>query len=538
MNTPVIAIGLDAMAPELVERWVADGSLPTLAKLFARGTYARQKNFGLYRTENSWLTLLHGCAAGSSHEWGHQDYSSGDYTVTERASYGFNRYPPFYALGDQYRVAIFDVPLTCMVPDVSGVQLLGWGTEVNQILRQSSPPGLMAEMIERHGRHPLYDTISNADDGTETLSYRIPCIYDVEKLRVIKDQLIAASQQRTAIIKDLMHAQHFDLVMCAYAEVHTAGHLFWHLSQPHPLADPLRQQAGSDFILEVLQAIDREIGELLEELPADAQLMIFSPHGMQANTLDLYSMLFLPELLYRWSSGAAALSYSPAGGPVPAPALGYRRHWREEVWDLRTAHGDRVLESPFEQEARKDPLDWDPGNWYCRQWPTLKAFTLPGYSEGLIRINVAGRDGPGGIAPEDFTQVCDNITRLVMEMVDARTGTPIAQEVVRVRTTPGDTGPDMSPADLMVLWKENLTTDVVEHPHHGRIGPAPFFRSGGHATEGFVLACGDGFGAGVRLPAISTEDLTATLLNRMGVAVPGHVEGMPLVFVQPHASAG
>ncbi|WP_053076668.1 alkaline phosphatase family protein [Caenimonas sp. SL110] len=526
MTAPVIAIGLDAMAPKLLERWVEEGKLPHLARLFGQGTYARQANFGLYRVENSWLTLLQGCSPETSHEWGHQDYKDdGGYNMVERASYQFTKYPPFYALPQGKRVAIFDLPLTRMVDGVDGVQLLGWGTEVNQILRQSSPPGLMAQLIAKHGRHPLYDTITNADDGSETLSYRIPSLYNSQTMREVRDQLVTAAGQRTAILKDLMAQERWDLLLAAYGEIHTAGHLFWHLSQPHALFDRMREQAGGDFLLDVAQAVDRGVGELVAAAPADTQIFIFSPHGMRSNTLDMSSMLFLPELIYRWSTGKPALCYQDIAEPIPEPSLGYSRHWREEVWGLRTPHGEQALESPLVQSERGDPLDWDPGNWFRPQWAGMRAFALPGYSEGLIRLNIAGRDGPDGIAPQDFTAVCDELRAVVAGLVDARTGKPLASKVLQVRQDAMDNNPDQSPADLMVQWREGVVTDVVEHPKYGRIGPVPFFRTGGHSTVGFMLAIGEGFGKGVRLPVVKTQDVTATLLQAMGGEVPAHIEG-------------
>ncbi|MCB2060014.1 MAG: alkaline phosphatase family protein [Novosphingobium sp.] len=528
MPASVIAIGLDALEPSVLETWIEEGKLPFLAQLSREGTYARQRNFSLYRTENSWLTLLQGCAPETGHEWGHQNYDAGTYAVDERAAYEFKLFPPFYALDSRRRIAVFDVPLTGLVPGVNGVQLLGWGTEVNQILRQSSPPGLMTELIGRHGRHPLYDTITNADDGSETLSYRIPCIYDIENMRAVKDKLLAAVRQRTAILRELLDAEAWDLLFCTYGEIHTAGHLFWHIGRDHPLCEPFREPAGSDFMLDILQEIDRNLASLLADTSRDTEVVIFSAHGMQANSLDLYAMMFLPELLYRWSTGIAAFEGADENGQPPAARLDYSRHWSEEIWDLRTAHGDAVLESPEEQERRGDPLYWDPGNWYQPEWHRMRAFTLPGYSEGLIRINVAGRDGDGGIPPEQFDATCNELIDLVRQLTDARTGKPIAQQIIRVRQSPWDQGEELSPADLMVLWNDELAADVAGHPRFGQIGPIPFFRSGGHASEGFVLARGPGFEQGLRLPAVDTADLTATLLDRLDIAVPDHIKGRPI----------
>lgn len=531
MARPVLVVGLDALSPSLLEQWMDHGELPVLAALARQGTYARQRNYSFYRTENSWLTLLHGCSPEISHEWGHQAYDAGSYRVIEWASYAFRKFPPFYALGDRKRVAVFDVPLTGLVDDVDGIQLLGWGTEVNQILRQSSPADLMAEMISRHGRHPLYDTITNADDGSETLSYRIPSIYDVHRLRRVRDQLLSAVRQRTAILREILRRDCWDLVFCAYGEIHTAGHLFWHVGRQHPIAEALLRQAGSDFMLDVMKGIDRALADLMDDVSGETDVYVLSPHGMQGNSLDLYSMVFLPELLYRWSSGKMAFKGARAGSALLPPRLDYSRHWRDEIWDLRTHHGEQVLESPLSQEARGDPLDWDPGNWYRPLWPKMRAFSLPGYSEGLVRLNVVGRDGPGGIAPGDFATTCDELTAIIDALTDARSGERMVERIVRVRNQPGLNSSTASSADLMVVWREGLVTDVVEHPHFGQIGPVPFFRTGGHATEGFVLARGAEFAPGERRAAVQTADVTATILHSMDISPPAHAQGTPMQTV-------
>ena len=43
--SPVIAIGLDAADPILVEQWMSEGRLPVLSRLRQSGTYARLANF-------------------------------------------------------------------------------------------------------------------------------------------------------------------------------------------------------------------------------------------------------------------------------------------------------------------------------------------------------------------------------------------------------------------------------------------------------------------------------------------------------------
>ena len=139
--------------------------------------------------------------------------------------------------------------------------------------------------------------------------------------------------------------------MCALNECHIAGHVFWHLSQRHPSAASCKHEVTGDYLREVLEAIDHGIGEIVDAAPAGSTVVVFS-HGMQANNLDLNSMLFLPELLQRWNSGRAALAEGDISGPVPPPRTDYRRHWREELWDLVTPYGRTALESPLVQAGR------------------------------------------------------------------------------------------------------------------------------------------------------------------------------------------
>ena len=523
MAHPLVAIGLDSFSPILLEIWIEQGKLPVLARLMREGTYARQRNFELYRTENSWLTLLQGCSPEFSQEWGHLSYSGSDHEAVEHAVYAFDRIPPFYARND-CRFVVFDLPLVGVADGVKGTQLFGWGAEANQISRQSDPPGAIEQIVARHGRHPLYDTITRDDDGSERLSYRIPSIYDVEALRDVRDKLVAAIRTRTRIISELIAAGDWDCLICAFGEIHTAGHLLWHSSQIHPLRDAMGDTFDADLFLEIAQEIDAAVGKLLALLPPDANLIVFSPHGMRPNSIDLNSMLFLPEMVYRWSSGKQAFRGHGGLGPPPPLRLDYRRHWREEVWAMRTEHGDAVLESPFAQEARADPLDWDPANWYRPLWPSMRAFCLPGYSEGLVRVNVAGRDGAGGVPPAGFSAVCDELAAMIGELVVGRTGEKAVAEIIRVRAE-ADEGENFSPADLIVRWRDEIVSDVMEHPALGRVGPAPFFRAGGHATKGFVLGVGNSFRPDHKLADVMTEDVTATIVDRLGISPWPHMTG-------------
>ncbi len=412
---------------------------------------------------------------------------------------------------------------------------MGWGTEANQCLRVSRPPELINDLIARHGLHPLFEDasskqVSGADDKETVLSYRIPNAYDVPALFDLADRLRTGARRRAQIIGDLLGRGPWDFLLGVFAETHTAGHLLWHLSREHPLKNLLTTPRADDPMLRVFQAVDEGVGEVLAHVPKDAYLVIFSTYGLFANVLDLPSMVFLPELLYRWNfPGETGLGSGGHGGRPPPPRTNYRAYWAEEVWNLRAQRTHQRLESPAEQERRGDPLYWQPANWYRPLWPDMKAFALPTYSEGLIRINVKGRDAAGQVDGDEFGQTCDALCEYLSGVTDARSGRPMVREIMRARRDPFDKDERGPAADLIVLWQEDEPTDVVEAPGAGRIGPMPYFRSGGHSSKGFVLARGPGIEPGSRLPETHAEDLTATFFNLVGQSPPKHVCGRPVI---------
>jgi len=551
MPNPVIAIGLDAAATPLIERWTAEGVLPTLAALRAQGAYAPVRAYPHHVGETPWTTFHTGCAPSTLGYWSPIRFQEGSYDLEEVGAYDYQEFPPFYALGDEYRVAIFDAPQTRVCDGVNGLQVLAWGAHSPQTASESSQPDLLHELIARHGNHPAL----NKDSAS---------IHDAEALRQLKVRLETGIARRSAICQDLLQRERWDLFLTVFDGFHSAGHYFWHLSDPN---HPLHRLAGSqhDLLRDVFVAADRAIGEVIAKAPADASVVVFSPHGMEANVLDLNSTVFLPELLYRFSfPGHAALA--PArSGVSPSPLVAGKRvaqeGWSRVIWNLTREQSSiksllkrRLparyfgrLEPWFGAPQQHDPASpfrhgkpgWmeksQPAVWFRHLWPHMKAFALPSFSDGYIRINLQGREPAGIVAPSEYDRLCNDLTHLLHGVVDARTGQPVVRDVIRTRRSPDMRDPHLPAADLVVRWRSQRPADVIDSPTLGRIGPVPFARSGGHNRDGFLLARGAGIPAGALLPEGRTVDLAATILNLMHAPIPDRIDGRSLIAREsPH----
>ena len=550
-SPPVIAIGLESASPALLEKWMAEGYLENLAELRRRGAYGHLENVEYHGTETEWTTFLTGCLPEKTGYWRPLRFKPSTYQLDRIGAFDFVRQQPFYALGPDYRVAAFDLPQTTLSPNVNGAQVMAWGAHDPQTERRSHPPELLPDLRATYGDHPAF----NKAFGDNW--------WDADYQQSLEYALKAGISRRAAIARDLLKQEPWDLFVTIFGETHSAGHNFWHLSQDdHPL-NQYADKAGfsHDPLRETFQSIDRAIGEILKDAPENANIVIFNALGMGPNYNELPSMFFLGEVLFRLSfPGEQAFSYSAPGtplGPVVNPENA--DNWGEAIWArkhkpqrlreaLRKCAPRRVrpildrllvkLESklgphkpglipPYRLAARGDRFWQIPTSWYRNYWPRMQAFALPSYSDGLIRINLIGREASGKVAPSDYEAVCASITRSLHELKDARTQAPIVKKVIRTRNSAFDDNPNHPDADLVVIWHEP-PTDVIESHTVGRIGPAPYRRSGGHANDGCLFAVGPDIEPGSTFQTAHAADIAPTLLALMGAPQKAEFDGKPI----------
>ena len=531
--TALIAIGLDAADPSVLESWMTAGHLPTLARLKQRGCYGHLSNTEHYRAETPWTSIVSGQAPEKTGYWGPIKYDPHTYSVTEVGAYDYKENPPFYALGDQRRVIAFDIPQSALSDQVNGIHVLGWGAHSPMTASHSTPADALAKIIADHGEHPAF-----LKDFAECRN--------LHALTRLQKAMSVGIRRKADICASLINEQSWDFLLTIFGETHTAGHYMWHLSQPdHPLYC-MAEAGAEDLMLKTFIEVDRAIGQILEASPQPANVVIFAAHGMGANVMDVPSMVFLPELMHRYSfSGKAAIAPANTNDPLPPVEIAFdqKRGWLGEIWNqraplnpvsrwLRSKMPVRVqkpidiflnnrfqpsLRCPNALEQQGDSLFWQPAKWYEPLWPQMKAFAIPSYSEGYIRINVKGREAQGLVEAADYETVCAELIDLLQKTTDGRTGVPLVDRVVRMRQDPFDNNPKLPDADLVVLWNEAIPSDVMDTPDYGRIGPVPHHRTGSHRADGFLLADGPDIDLAAFNKNGHAVDLAPTLLGLLGV---------------------
>jgi hypothetical protein len=260
---------------------------------------------------------------------------------------------------------------------------------------------------------------------------------------------------------------------------------------------------------------------------------------MGPNTSDVTSMVMLPELLFRHAFGKPLLKINPETPPVPLLTEGWNDAVNRQFPSplpfeasrfLMRARG-RMLRQRRSQNGGPQvlPLEWMPVMRYRRAWPKMPAFALPSYYDGKIRINLQGRERSGIVPVSEYEATCRAVEAMVRECVDLRTGEPVVEMVERPGRDP--MALDKTEADIDVFWRG--VSNGIRHPVHGRIGPLPFRRPGGHTGKsGVAYFAGEGIRS-ARHGSRSSFDVVPTLIELLGEPAPPQLTGesfLPLLL--------
>ncbi|HEX5229748.1 MAG TPA: alkaline phosphatase family protein [Bryobacteraceae bacterium] len=506
-----LLIGLDAMEWSLVQSWAQAGALPTFRNLLENCAHATLASTAAQLPDTVWSAIYSGMnpAHFAKYFYVQYDARTGDLKMKDDDSIGAT---PFwrYLVDAGRKVCVLDVP-KFPVSRMEGVYLANWGTHATKTARASHPAGLLDEINRRFGPHPVGEC--DAVDANP------------KALGKLRERILEGVRVRGELCRWLLARERWDVFFAAFSESHCAGHHFWQFLDPsHPNYDAADRNGLRDTMQQVYQAIDREIGRMLDSA-GDMRCLVFSGHGMGP---IWHASWNLQEILDRLGLGR-----------IGAPNL---------TQDAREAGANpwRILKKVMPgrlQYAIKAILPLGIQNelifrWYAgpRHWTGCRAIAVPNNdSVGAIRILVDGRDRHGLVAREDYENMCDAIAAALEELRDPATGRNVVLLVSKIHRDFDGPYAEGLP-DLTVLWDQSFAWKEIASPALGRLRiRMQDNRSGSHTPRGFVLARGYGAAPGEDAGQATLYDVAPTVLHAAGVAQPNAMHGHPL-FV-PHMTA-
>jgi predicted AlkP superfamily phosphohydrolase/phosphomutase len=151
---------------------------------------------------------------------------------------------------------------------------------------------------------------------------------------------------------------------------------------------------------------------------------------------------------------------------------------------------------------------------------------------GGVRINLIGREPQGRVRPgAEYDAVCDTLAEDLLSLVNLDTGRPMVNAVSRLEDHYDREVADKLP-DLLIDWSRDAPIETVWSPKTGIVhAPYVHWRTGDHRSDGLLLASGPGITAGADLGVVDMTDLGASLSARLGVPLPGDIDGRPVPWI-------
>jgi predicted AlkP superfamily phosphohydrolase/phosphomutase len=513
MPARVIVIGVDAAEGTLLERWASEGKLPTFARLERYGCVRSLANCLETLPGAIWPEITTGISCGRMPRYYHRrQLHTGEARLRPILSDEVNPGNYYWTVASRAgcRVAVIDQVQTVSAPRLNGIQLFEWGLHDRNFRVASDPPELLEEVRKRYGDHPVIA----CDLHGETLS----------GYKRLFTNLLTGVEKKTAMLRNLLARESWDLFTCTYGESHCVGHQFWHfLDSQDRKHDPKAPADLNNAILSIYQRIDQGIGALIDEAGSQALVLVIASHGMGPY---LGGPQLLPEVLVRLGMGSD-------NGTARSPWL--RR------FQIRVSHSPRSVQPLLARLARRSLVTRIQAKAGCLldplESPRTRAVALRNNRCGAIRVNLKGREPFGQVQPGDQAEtLLSELRSELMALKDPKTAKYIITKVITAAEAFGaEHHPDVP--DLMIVFRSDL--GPLESCYSERVGliEQPIYhpnipRTGDHTAESRLWIMGPDISAGTSLPTANVLDIAPTILRMLDVPLPDDLDGRPLPIFQ------
>lgn len=452
----------DSTSLGIVERMLQDGRLPTLAALKERGRWSALEAATDLFEAGVYPTLYSGEEIAD-----HGLYYPIVWSPAEQRLRYMDAFPKPETVWERLgragrRSLVIDPYQLWPTAETPGLTISGWQLRHKIIPVWAAPRREHVRLTRRWGGAPELQDVSGPRSGSGLLAMR--------------GVLLAGPERAANLVADVLSRQSFDLVWVVFIGAHQAGHHLWDLSQiPAADLDQGDRRALETALEDVYAAVDVALGRIVAALPAEADVIVFSPIGMGPNTTrsDL-----LPDML------GAILAGKPTGSRGAEAAAG------GSIWRVRDAVPVRwrnAVARMLPGVAVRELV----ARLYLRgvDWERTRAAVLPGDHFGYVRLNVRGRERRGIVGPAEMDALIDEISAGLLSFHDSD-GTPTVAGVHRVAREMAGSRLDQLP-DLVVRWSDRPSTRLTEvsSPRFGTIHRRGVGtgRSGNHAPGAWML---------------------------------------------------
>ncbi|HEM60885.1 MAG TPA: hypothetical protein ENO24_01200 [Chloroflexi bacterium] len=495
-HNKMMIIGIDGATFRVVDPLVNRGQLPALGRLIEQGTRGILQSTLHPLSPPAWASFMTGMNPGK--------HGIFDFIQRDPASYQFRPVNGSY-LGARTlwsllsevgkRVGIVNVPMTYPPEQVNGFLISGMDSP-GLDKAYSFPPTLAAEIDKACGGY-LVDCSTHGPKGLSR----------EEMTDLYTQRLLQVTRNRGSVARYLWRKHSPDLFMVVFGEAdriqHAAGEGIESLMEGE-------SSWFADRITEVYQEIDREIGQLLDQIDETCTVMIVSDHGAASYKRVLNLTYWLVE------NGFLHLSSRRAQGTLI--------HWAERAQHkLLHSLGIEPRQAKRRTSALLRTIDWEKTRAYA-----FGAF-------GSIFVNLQSREPTGPVRPgAEYQDLCQEISEGLLQARDPDSGAPLVEAVYPGQQVYVGDYVSQAPDLLVVPAREYFVRNTLDHYQQslaypaGKYGGRSIWHTGKHTPDGVFAARGPQINRGTEIQNARILDVAPTILYLLGQPIVREMDGRVL----------
>jgi predicted AlkP superfamily phosphohydrolase/phosphomutase len=526
----VVVIGLDAATWTVIRPWMAEGSMPNLAKLMKAGVWGRLESILPPITPPAWTSFMTGKNPGK--------HGIFHFVETEHGGYAMNyvnatsrRSPTVWKLLNNagYSVGTMNIPFTYPPEPLDGFEISGMGTpsESSPFIH---PPSLREELLKHLGEIQLDLRFLGAMSTDER---RIQVLAEMERI----------DKQWTKAALYLLENHPQDVMMFVFMSIDTVQHYFWqYMDKDHFIYDPRLAPKFGDAVRKVYERLDAAAGQIIDRLPPETAVFVVSDHG-GGPVVD--RTIFLN----RYLAQLGLLKYKPkATGGLRAIPTKVLRFGFNVLRGTLTSRQKSRLSTLFPKLLQKTEMSYS--SFTSIDWSRTKAYCSEVLaSPPSILINLKGVKPQGTVDLADYEVLLNFIIAKLAELKDPRDGQPVINRVYRRDEL--FHGPFAHEGADLILdwWSENSLFSTQPSFPEDTDKPALIIREhkpseasewgGTHRLHGILVARAPCLKTATEIENPRLIDLAPTILYLLGVSVPEDMDGSVLTAAfRPEFLAG
>lgn len=260
----VFVIGLDGATFDVINPLIEKGKLPNIEGLIKKGASSRMISTIPPLTAPAWLALSTGLNPGKTGAYDflkRKEIKTSELTTVSSDDFKGRAFWDFLSANGK-KVTIVNYPMLFPPYEINGSMISGIGTSWHEKI--TYPSDLKKEIAK--WTNGSYKVIIKLLDKYEDIDLFMKDLYNM-------------FYQRLKVVKKLMERE-WDLFFTVFAATDRIQHLMWkYLDENHPFYNK-DNSSKCRLIFERFWAhVDEAIGELVDRLPRDTNILIVSDHG-------------------------------------------------------------------------------------------------------------------------------------------------------------------------------------------------------------------------------------------------------------------